>query len=227
MFICNRSSYPLPIKLSTDSPDKTINYRAQFNGQMFTANLPPETKTSGPTQRDWGANSWWQNTRLSYWPMAPAGDFDTFSKIFEFYLQTLDFNSARTEVRRRRRRRRRRRSVLLFRFFFSVVQNKHVIYQDRLRTHAMKVEEINGCLLFAQAYFGHPGIFYTETKTLFGAFAVREKKSRCLFIHLRHLLMETDHGLPRHARDKPNLPRQARDKAKEAHQKRLVFKSLF
>ena len=37
----------------------------------------------------------------------------------------------------------------------------------------MKVEEINGCLLFAQAYFGHPGIFYTETKTLFGAFAVR------------------------------------------------------
>jgi hypothetical protein len=51
--------------------------------------------------------------------MAPAGDFDTFSTIFEFYLQTVAFNSARTE-----------------------------------------------------AYFGHPGIFYTETKTLFGAFAV-------------------------------------------------------
>ena len=59
--------------------------------------------------------------------MAPAGDFDTFSTIFEFYLQTLPFNSARTE-----------------------------------------------------AYFGHPGIFYTETKTLFGAFAVRSvHKATC------------------------------------------------
>eukprot|EP01048_Picozoa_sp_COSAG05_P025542 COSAG05_NODE_6546_length_940_cov_0.777646_1_plen_75_part_10 len=51
--------------------------------------------------------------------MAPAADFDTFSSIFEFYLQTLDFNAART-------------------------------------VH----------------YFNHTGIFYTETKTLFGAFAV-------------------------------------------------------
>jgi len=64
----------------------------KFNGQMFTANLvragsprrplrllgppmpthrecvraqPPETKTSGPTARDWGANSWWQNTVMA------------------------------------------------------------------------------------------------------------------------------------------------------------------
>ena len=51
--------------------------------------------------------------------MAPAADFDTFSMIFEFYLQTFEFNSART-----------------------------------------------------LAYFNHSGIFYTETKTLFGAFAV-------------------------------------------------------
>ena len=86
---------------------------------MFTANLPPETNTSGPSYRDWGANSWWQNTRLTYWNMAPAGDFDSFASIFEFYLQTLPFNAART-----------------------------------------------------LAYFGHAGIFYTETKTLFGAFAV-------------------------------------------------------
>ena len=49
-------------------------------------NLPPETKTSGPSFRDWGANSWWQNTRLTYWNMAPAGDFDEFATIMEFYL---------------------------------------------------------------------------------------------------------------------------------------------
>ena len=91
----------------------------KFNGQMFTANLPPETASSGPSQRDWGADTWWQNTRLPYWNMAAAGDFDTFATIFEFYLQTLPFNSARTK-----------------------------------------------------AYFNHTGIFYTETKTLFGAFAV-------------------------------------------------------
>ena len=53
------------------------------------------------------------------WRCPVATDFDTFSTIFEFYLQTLDFNSART-------------------------------------VH----------------YFNHTGIFYTETKTLFGAFAV-------------------------------------------------------
>lgn len=90
----------------------------KFNGQLFTTNLPPETATGGPEKRDWGANSWWQNTRLTYWNMASAGDFDTFATILEFYLQTLPFNEART-----------------------------------------------------LAYFNHTGIFYTETKTLFGAFA--------------------------------------------------------
>ena len=52
---------------------------------------------TGPSFRDWGANTWWQNTRLTYWNMAPAGDFDTFSTIFEFYLQTLPFNKRRTQ----------------------------------------------------------------------------------------------------------------------------------
>jgi hypothetical protein len=51
----------------------------------------------------------------------PSADFDTLSTIFEFYLQTLPFNAART-----------------------------------------------------LSYFNHTGIFYTETKTLFGAFAVSD-----------------------------------------------------
>eukprot|EP01001_Neometanema_parovale_P007003 NODE_332_length_2657_cov_50.772691_g312_i0.p1 GENE.NODE_332_length_2657_cov_50.772691_g312_i0~~NODE_332_length_2657_cov_50.772691_g312_i0.p1 ORF type:complete len:832 (-),score=157.15 NODE_332_length_2657_cov_50.772691_g312_i0:160-2604(-) len=89
----------------------------KFNGLMFQAQLPPETVNSGPTFRSWGASSWWQNTRLPYWAMAPAGDFDTFQQVFEFYLQTVPLLSART-----------------------------------------------------QAYFNHTGIFYTETKTLFGLF---------------------------------------------------------
>jgi len=91
----------------------------KFNGEIFTATLPPEGKSSGPSYCQWGANSWWQNTRLPYWSMAPAGDFDHFESIFEFYLQTLPFNTRRT-----------------------------------------------------QSYFNHTGIFYTETKTLFDAYAV-------------------------------------------------------
>jgi hypothetical protein len=42
----------------------------KFNGELFTATLPPETPGSGPSYRQWGANSWWQNTRLPYWSMA-------------------------------------------------------------------------------------------------------------------------------------------------------------
>lgn len=91
----------------------------KFNGQMMTANLPPETAKSGPSFRDWGANSWWQNTRLPYWSMAVSGDWDNLRSILDFYKQTLDFNRART-----------------------------------------------------MAYFNHDGIYYTGTKTLFGAYAV-------------------------------------------------------
>jgi hypothetical protein len=91
----------------------------KFNGELFTATLPPETSSSGPSYRQWGANSWWQNTRLPYWSMAPAADFENFASIFEFYLQTLPFNSRRTQI-----------------------------------------------------YFNHTGIFYTETKTLFGSYSV-------------------------------------------------------
>jgi hypothetical protein len=32
----------------------------------------PEATKSGPTFRDWGANEWWQNTRLPYWTMLPS-----------------------------------------------------------------------------------------------------------------------------------------------------------
>ena len=91
----------------------------KFNGELFTATLPPETASSGPSYRQWGANSWWQNTRLPYWSMAPAADFENFASLFEFFLQTLPFNSRRTQI-----------------------------------------------------YFNHSGIFYTETKTLFGSYSV-------------------------------------------------------
>ena len=62
---------------------------------------------------------WWQNVRLSYWPMIPAGDFDSLVPVLEYYLQMLPFAKART-----------------------------------------------------QEYFQHEGIFFTETKTVFGTYAL-------------------------------------------------------
>ena len=62
----------------------------RFNGQMFTANLPPEGPGRGPTMRDWGANSWWQNTRLTC----------------EWLRNPLLLLLLRRRLRRRRRRRR-------------------------------------------------------------------------------------------------------------------------
>ena len=59
--------------------------------------------------------------RLSYWPMIPAGDFDSVVPVFEYYLQMLPFAKART-----------------------------------------------------REYFQHEGVFFTETKTVFGAFAMSD-----------------------------------------------------
>eukprot|EP01051_Picozoa_sp_SAG22_P025474 SAG22_NODE_7564_length_728_cov_1.205087_1_plen_125_part_01 len=87
-----------------------------------------------------GGSRRWQNTRLTYWNMAAAADFDTLSTIMEFYLQTLDFNRART-----------------------------------------------------LAYFNHSGIFYTETKTLFGAFAVGDYGANA---STRHALAGPNRTLP-------------------------------
>lgn len=69
--------------------------------------------------RTWGPNEWWQNVRLAYWPMIPAGDLDHLVPVFQYYLRMLSFSKART-----------------------------------------------------QQYFGHGGAFFTETKTVFGSYAV-------------------------------------------------------
>jgi hypothetical protein len=84
----------------------------KFNGMAFVANQPPHADF-----RDWGSCNWWQNTRLPYGAMLPAGDVDTFETILKYYANILPFAQART-----------------------------------------------------QAYFNHSGIFYLETKTIFGAY---------------------------------------------------------
>ena len=61
----------------------------KFNGMAFTAQLPPETATSGPSYRQWGSCNWWQNTRLAYWNMIASADWDSLATLFEYYLQMM------------------------------------------------------------------------------------------------------------------------------------------
>ena len=68
----------------------------KFNGMVFTSQLPPEAESSGPSFRQWGSCNWWQNTRLAYWNMHHAGDFEQMETIFQYYHQMLPFLQART-----------------------------------------------------------------------------------------------------------------------------------
>ena len=51
----------------------------KFNGSIFTVEkkpgASPETAEGDPDWRNWGGSYWFQNTRLSYWPMLAGGRF--------------------------------------------------------------------------------------------------------------------------------------------------------
>ena len=72
----------------------------KFNGMAFTAQRPWSERTAtinlskchahatGCVEfRMWGPYDYWQNARLSYWPMIIAGDFEQMLPMFEYYLQ--------------------------------------------------------------------------------------------------------------------------------------------
>lgn len=59
------------------------NYPIKFNGSIFTVPYP-----DGPGNADyrrWGPGYWWQNTRLPYYPMCAAGDFEMLMPLFNMY----------------------------------------------------------------------------------------------------------------------------------------------
>ena len=63
----------------------------RFNGSLFTL-----THNGDPDYRRWGHGYWWQNTRLTYYPMFAAGDLDMIQPLFRMYLSLLDFSVKRT-----------------------------------------------------------------------------------------------------------------------------------
>ena len=74
----------------------------KFNGSIFTVEAKPgaspETPDGDPDWRRWGGNYWFQNTRLAYWPMLAAGDFDLMDAWFRMYRAALPLSKARIQT---------------------------------------------------------------------------------------------------------------------------------
>ena len=73
----------------------------KFNGSIFTVDL---TKDMGPGKkgfdadfRAWGANYWFQNTRLIYWGMYQSGDWELMKSFFDMYINALPVAQYRTK----------------------------------------------------------------------------------------------------------------------------------
>lgn len=67
----------------------------KFNGM---ADIAARGSNGEPDSRGWGACNWWQNTRLPYGSMLPAGDADTFQVLMEYKLNQEKLLSNRTQL---------------------------------------------------------------------------------------------------------------------------------
>jgi len=74
------------------------NYPIKFNGTIFTVDAQFKGKHFDADYRQWGAMYWWQNTRLPYWAMLRAGDFDLMEPLFGMYLEALPLCRDKTKV---------------------------------------------------------------------------------------------------------------------------------
>ena len=76
----------------------------KFNWSLFTVghDLPlgtvPTQADHDPDYREWGAFFWNQDTRLIYYPLTTAGDYDLLEPWFDMYLEALPLEKARTWV---------------------------------------------------------------------------------------------------------------------------------
>jgi hypothetical protein len=78
----------------------------KYNGSIFTVGQEPPGGTPynpakgwrDPDYRNWGGNFWFQNTRLIYWPMIEAGDFDLLAPFYNMYLGDLPLEADRAKL---------------------------------------------------------------------------------------------------------------------------------
>lgn len=64
-------------------------YPIKFNGSLFTVDWGVPGERFDADYRRWGPGYWHQNTRLPYWAMLYAGDFDLMRPFFRMYRQAL------------------------------------------------------------------------------------------------------------------------------------------
>ncbi|MCC5849355.1 MAG: hypothetical protein JJU29_14830 [Verrucomicrobia bacterium] len=68
----------------------------KFNGGLFTTAWGEPEEDFDADYRRWGGGYWFQNTRLTYWPMLASGDHEQMLPFFRFYLGRLPFFMHRT-----------------------------------------------------------------------------------------------------------------------------------
>jgi len=76
------------------------NSPIKFNGSIFTVDtehLSGAYNGFDADYRRWGGPYWWQNTRLPYWSMLEAGDFDLMRPLFKMYRDALDVRKFATQ----------------------------------------------------------------------------------------------------------------------------------
>ena len=78
-------------------------YPIKFNGSLFTVepgtlHHSAGTATLDADYRCWGGHYWHQNTRLTYWAMLAAGDFDLMSPFFRLYSDNLGMAEYRVRL---------------------------------------------------------------------------------------------------------------------------------
>ena len=67
----------------------------KFNGAIFTVDAREGQEVYDADYRRWGGGYWFQNTRLTYWPMIMSGDTDLMEPWFRLYLDALPLARAR------------------------------------------------------------------------------------------------------------------------------------
>jgi len=72
------------------------NYAMKFNGNLFTVERKDGRFT--PDYRKWGHGYWTQNTRLMYWPMLAAGDFDLMQAGVRLYTDRVPIEKERNRI---------------------------------------------------------------------------------------------------------------------------------
>ena len=73
-------------------------YPIKFNGSIFTVDAQIGNEHYDGDYRRWGGMFWWQNTRLPYWSMIAAGDFDLMEPLFRMYKDVLGLCRDKTRI---------------------------------------------------------------------------------------------------------------------------------